>query len=76
MNIGKEYWTKAAAEYCSRMERFPQVKARSEYEPVVDAFKEPVAGPVPPEEVPGERPGWGHRMQVPSFAVIRAIRTC
>ena len=42
----------------------------------VDAFKEPVAGPVPPEEVLGERPGWGHRMQVPSFVVIRAIRKC
>jgi ubiquinone/menaquinone biosynthesis C-methylase UbiE len=35
----------------------------------VDVFKEPV-----PSEVPGEHPSGGHRMQVPSFAVVRAIR--
>jgi ubiquinone/menaquinone biosynthesis C-methylase UbiE len=42
----------------------------------VDVFKEPVSEPVPSEEVLREHPSWGHRMQVPSFAVIRAIRKC
>lgn len=37
----------------------------------VDVFREPLLEPVP-----GEHPGWGYRMQVPSFAVIRAIRKC
>jgi hypothetical protein len=35
----------------------------------VDVFKEPV----PLEPALGEHPGWGYRMQVPSFVVIRAI---
>jgi SAM-dependent methyltransferase len=42
----------------------------------VDVFKEPVSEPVSPEEVPREHPSWGYRMQVPSFAVIKAIRRC
>jgi 2-polyprenyl-3-methyl-5-hydroxy-6-metoxy-1,4-benzoquinol methylase len=42
----------------------------------VDAFKEPVAEPDLPEEDLRENPSWGYRMQVPSFAVIRAIRKC
>jgi len=40
----------------------------------VDVFKEPVSGPIPSEEVPRDHPSWGYRMQVPSFAVMRAIR--
>ena len=42
----------------------------------VDVFKEPVSEPVPSEEVLREHPSGGHRVQLPSFAVIRAIRKC
>jgi len=38
------YWNKAAAEYCSRMERSPQVETRSEYEPVVEGLLGDVSG--------------------------------
>jgi ubiquinone/menaquinone biosynthesis C-methylase UbiE len=38
------YWNQAAAEYCSRMERSPQVETRSEYEPVVDELLGHVSG--------------------------------
>lgn len=38
------YWNEAAAEYCSRMDRSPQVEARSEYEPVVEELLGDVSG--------------------------------
>jgi 2-polyprenyl-3-methyl-5-hydroxy-6-metoxy-1,4-benzoquinol methylase len=38
------YWNQAAAEYCSRMERSPQLDARLEYEPVVDELLGDVSG--------------------------------